>query len=401
MAKKSGKGSERVYAQREEIVNRVIADMDKGGFEWVKPWKDMAAPHNPITGTTYRGGNRTHLAAMAMIRGYDDPRWVTFKQIQKAGWHLKENQKSCVVEKWTLYRRKVDKDAPDDDKSAYEYIPRMLPPWSVFNMSQLMSQEELEAFGEKTGQDMSGFTAPPPLPKIERNSDEENSRLADEVIAASRCPIEEKPANIAAYYPAVDRITMPPRESFSSNETFLTTMLHEMGHSTGHPSAVGRTQNTQFGSKEYAFEELVAEMSSMFSASDLGLTGNVDPESEHYQQHVAYLQSWREVLSADPGLLFRASTEASKASDFVIDQYEQHVGHEAPGRAFMKELDSQIPDEVCGEYRDKDTDRKNDKEHGSLDALSAKEAEARAASVSLSDKEHGAGEPARSTVVER
>lgn len=107
------------------------------------------------------------------------------------------------------------------------------------------------------------------------------------------------------------------------------------------------------------------------------------------------------MLSADPGLLFRASTEASKASDFVIDQYEQHVGHEAPGRAFMKELDSQIPDEVCGEYRDKDTDRKNDKEHGSLDALSAKEAEARAASVSLSDKEHGAGEPARSTVVER
>ena len=53
-------GKERADLQRKQIVDKVIEDMDKGGFEWVKPWHDMAAPHNPVTGVTYRGGNRTH-----------------------------------------------------------------------------------------------------------------------------------------------------------------------------------------------------------------------------------------------------------------------------------------------------------------------------------------------------
>ena len=370
---------DRVAEQRKEIVDRVIADMDKGGFEWIKPWKDVGAPHNPVSGTTYSGRNRTHLAMMAMIRGYDDPRWVTFKQAKAAGWQMRKGAKSVVVEKWKMFRVE-DRDASEEE-TAEKLIPRCVGYWSVFNAAE--------------------FDGVPPLPRMERNSDEGNSLLADEVIASSRCPIEEKPANIAAYYPTADRITMPPRESFSSNEAFITTMLHEMGHSTGHPSAVGRSQSTKFGSKEYAFEELIAEMSSMFSASDLGLSGDVDPESKHYQQHVAYLQSWRQALSDDPNLLFKASTAAEKATEFVIDRYEQHVGHEAPGRAFLKELDAQIPDEVSKKYHDKNTNRKNDKKHGPLDALSAKEAEARAASVSLSDKEHYAGEPVRSAAVER
>lgn len=67
-------GKERADLQRKQIVDKVIEDMDKGGFEWVKPWHDMAAPHNPVTGVTYRGGNRTHLLGMAMIHGYADPR---------------------------------------------------------------------------------------------------------------------------------------------------------------------------------------------------------------------------------------------------------------------------------------------------------------------------------------
>ena len=78
-------GKERVDLQRRQIVEKVLEDMDKGGFEWVKPWQDMMAPHNPVTGVTYRGGNRTHLLGMAMLHGYSDPRWVTFKHLEAAG----------------------------------------------------------------------------------------------------------------------------------------------------------------------------------------------------------------------------------------------------------------------------------------------------------------------------
>lgn len=160
----------------------------------------------------------------------------------------------------------------------------------------------------------------------------------DDVKDSSRCPVREAPGNEAYYVPAKDMIAVPPRDSFASNEAFLVTLLHEMGHSTGHPNALGRDLSGTFGSKRYAFEELIAEFSSMFSASDLGLSGDLDPESDHFKQHVAYLQSWQSALEDDPDLLFRAASAAEKATESVIGCYEQHVGHEAPGKEYLKGL---------------------------------------------------------------
>ena len=187
----------------------------------------------------------------------------------------------------------------------------------------------------------------------------------------------------------LDRIQMPPRDSFDSYSSFATTMLHEMGHSTGHPSALDRSQIGTFGSKEYAKEELIAELSSMFSASELGLPADIDPESVHYKQHVAYLQNWREVISDDPDVLFRASSLATQATDMIVDRYEEATGREAPGRAYMKELDAQIPDEVAARFRGNGTKGKDDKDKApALDngqvELSSRSAELREAA----DKAH-------------
>ena len=266
-----------------------------------------------------------HLAVMAAIKGYNDPRWVTFNQAKKVGWKLQKGAKSCIVEKWKMYPvkdsgKEKDKSSPaSDDTQNLRMIPRCVGYWSVFNASQ--------------------FDGVPPLPQLNRNDDIEIGRLADDVKGSSRCPVREAPGNEAYYVPAKDMIAVPPRDSFASNEAFLVTLLHEMGHSTGHPNALGRDLSGTFGSKRYAFEELIAEYSSMFSASDLGLSGNLDPESDHFKQHVAYLQSWQSALEDDPDLLFRAASAAEKATEIVIGCYEQHVGHEAPGKEYLKGLD--------------------------------------------------------------
>lgn len=320
----AGKTSDRVADQRKEIVDHVIEEMGKGGFSWLKPWADSASPHNPVTGSTYHGRNRMHLAVMAIIKGYNDPRWVTFNQAKKVGWKLQKGAKSCIVEKWKMYpvkdsSKEEDKSSPaSDDTQNLRMIPRCVGYWSVFNASQ--------------------FDGVPPLPQLNRNDDIEIDRLADDVKDSSRCPVREAPGNEAYYMPVKDMIAVPPRESFASNEAFLITLLHEMGHSTGHPNALGRNLNSMFGSKSYAFEELIAEFSSMFSASDLGLSGDLDPESDHFKQHVAYLQSWQSALEDDPDLLFRAASAAEKATESVIGRYEQHVGHEAPGKEYLKGL---------------------------------------------------------------
>ena len=176
-------GKERADLQRKQIVDKVIEDMDKGGFEWVKPWHDMATPHNPVTGVTYRGGNRTHLLGMAMIHGYTDPRWVTFKNLEAAGWRLREGERSCVIEHWKMKRIKTDRDAPDNDPDAYEVIPSFNRAYPVFNLSQMMTQEEIDEWAERTGGDASEYHPVPPLPENEKCTDDENLELIEDLIS--------------------------------------------------------------------------------------------------------------------------------------------------------------------------------------------------------------------------
>ena len=81
-----------------------------------------------------------------------------------------------------------------------------------------------------------------------------------------------------------DEIVLPLRESFKDSESFLSTALHEMIHSTGHESRLNRKKENMFGSSEYAKEELVAELGSVFLQGDLG----IKLEGEHLQDHSNY-----------------------------------------------------------------------------------------------------------------
>ncbi|MCS2369045.1 zincin-like metallopeptidase domain-containing protein (plasmid) [Phocaeicola vulgatus] len=52
---------------------------------------------------------------------------------------------------------------------------------------------------------------------------------------------------------------MPLRSQFVDMQSFYETLLHEMGHSTGHPTRLNRDLAHPFGSEEYGKEELTAE----------------------------------------------------------------------------------------------------------------------------------------------
>ena len=130
--------------------------------------------------------------------------------------------------------------------------------------------------------------------------------IAQNLEESSRCPIIESTSYLgsAAYSPATDRILIAPRETFRSDEAFTRVLLHEMTHSTGHPSALARELDTRFGSPSYAEEELVAELGSLFLSADLGIQ-STDLEGEFYENHVSYLQSWMNALENDPSYLYK------------------------------------------------------------------------------------------------
>lgn len=302
--RKKQSGTEIIQEQREKIVEKVIEDMKKDGLNWTAPFLKNLSPHNPVTGNVYRGGNRLHLAFAAAALGHEDPRWMTFKQIGDNGWHLKKGSKSAMVEYWKMFERREEDEATGEEKVTGKY-PKLVGYWRVFNAEDVVGIPPLEVPEHK-----GDFTA----------------SVAQDLIASSRCPVEESMAygGIAGYVPALDQIVIADRKSFTSDESFTRVLLHEMVHSTGHSSALNRESNGSYDSPEYAQEELVAELGSLFAAADLGIQ-KMELDDEFYQNHVAYLQSWLSALQDDPSYLFKAAAMAEKADTYVMDRYESHV----------------------------------------------------------------------------
>jgi hypothetical protein len=120
-----------------------------------------------------------------------------------------------------------------------------------------------------------------------------------------------------------DEIRVPSRHLYEhdgSASAFLRVLLHEMSHSTGKP--LGRDLKNKFGSPEYATEELVAELSALFTASALGFALDfTDMDDEFSHRHVAYIQHWAQHITDNPDVLFQVVGKASKASDLLLDRY--------------------------------------------------------------------------------
>jgi antirestriction protein ArdC len=112
------------------------------------------------------------------------------------------------------------------------------------------------------------------------------------------------------YMPAQDYVQVPPPQTYFEPINWHRTALHELGHASGAPHRLNRDLSGSFGSKKYAFEELVAEMTSAFCCATLGIVPTV--------RHADYIGAWLEVLREDNRAVIRAASAASKAADFLL-----------------------------------------------------------------------------------
>lgn len=293
---------EKVKNHRKELVDKVIANMDKG-YIWEAGWDINALrSQNPVSGAKYNGINKLLLGYVVSENNYQDPRFVTFKQAQDNNWKVKRGEHGHLCEYW-IWTTKVEKENENGEKVKVE-VPLDRPKVSYFTV---FNMEQIEGNYPK-------FELPTKL------SHDNLVEIANDLIASSRCPIKEVAQSRAYYSPSNDDITLPLRDSFSSSEDFLATLIHEMAHSTG--EELGRQMST--GGKmspEYAKEELVAELSSLFLKAELGIAN----EGKHFENHSAYLNGWNSMLKSDPNELYRASKEADKACEFIMDRYREYL----------------------------------------------------------------------------
>jgi len=280
----------------DEVTARIVAELEAGRLPWVQPWGRTAGtgpglPHNALTGRTYSGVNILILWGAVIEQGWPSQSWLTFRQALEAGGCVRKGERGqCVVyaDRFTPETERARAARDGDDAKAVPFLKR----FTVFNVAQC---EGLRA----------GLACDPaPLPE------REIVPVAEEVIAASG--VEFRVGGDRAFYvPSHDFVQVPPQPAFFEQVNYYRTCLHELTHATGHAKRLGRDLTNAFGSKDYAREELVAEMGSAFLCAALGIVPTV--------RHADYIASWLEVLREDHRAIFRAASAASKAADYLLN----------------------------------------------------------------------------------
>ena len=295
---------EKVMDSRKELVEKVIQLMEEGYHNNARAWSIQGlVPYNPESQVTYRGGNRLRLMIAGNEAGYKDPRWMTFRQLQKAGYRLKNDEHGVLCEKW-IFETKV-KTQTEDGQEIEEIKELARPKVSYF---YVFNAEQVEGY--------------PDLPVKEYELD--IMQIGDQLIKSSECPVYEVPQDSAYYNKSADHIVIPARYQFKDAKSFVATLVHEMGHSTGHSARLNRKFGMKFGDEDYAKEELRAELGALFIESDLEL----DPSGEVLEDHSDYLLSWIGALRKDPNELFRACADAEKISERIIHNYKLYIQQE-------------------------------------------------------------------------
>ena len=282
----------------DRVTQKIIADLEKGVRPWQKPWSgDNAAPrivrpkrHN---GEPYNGVNILLLWDAAINKGFQNPTWMTFKQTEEYGAHVRKGEKSSFV----VYANKIIKT--ETDAKTGEDIEKQIPflrGYNVFNV------EQIEGLPEKFLLQPEPASISPTVGRLEN---------VDHFIKNTGAIIRHG-GDRAYYAESSDHIQMPLIDAFTNGESYYATLAHEATHWTKHDTRLKRDfGRVAWGDEGYAKEELVAEIGSAFLCADLGIT----PETR--EDHAAYIETWLKALKDDKKLIFTAAAHATRAVEFL------------------------------------------------------------------------------------
>ena len=290
------------HAYRREIVKELSEALERGTAPWQKPWREVKRewPVNAATGDSYGWHNAMRLFTRAKRMGYTDPRWITYNQAENLGWHVKLGEKGTRIV-FCAEERKPVKDEngryvrnPDGTIKYGVFGLRVMRPYFVFNGSQV-----------------AGIS--PYRQTIQEHESPEECEKAERILSESGAEITF--GGDQAYYDIVnDYIGLPKRFQFSTKADYYATALHELTHWTGHESRLNRGFSVRDSREDYAFEELVAEIGSMFVSAETG----IDQTQEHFENHAAYVGSWIKHIKSDNQAYFRAVRLAEKAAEYIL-----------------------------------------------------------------------------------
>ncbi|MDD4150723.1 MAG: zincin-like metallopeptidase domain-containing protein [Bacteroidales bacterium] len=256
---------------------------------------------------TYSGINQLMLSYIKRKRNYSYNRWLTFKQIQKHNARIIKGSKSAMV---------VYTSALYLDEKTGANLTRIVE--ALLKKNQSIEHLNVKKVGYLKDYRVFNVCCVEGLPadyyeqaELDSLSEIERDERAEKLILSTGANICFAAQNLAFYKPSDDKIYMPLTKQFVSKEAYYSVLFHELTHYVGAESRLNRPIINKFGSKEYAFEELIAEISSAFIMAFLGyesrITDNVD-----------YIDNWLAVMKNDKKYIIQASSQAQTASNYIL-----------------------------------------------------------------------------------
>ncbi|MBK8483854.1 MAG: DUF1738 domain-containing protein [Saprospiraceae bacterium] len=293
----------------EEVTNKIISLIEQGVAPWRRTWSTYGLARNYGTKHIYTGINLVLMNNTIHLIPY----FMTFKQVKEYDGQIRKGAKAEKVIFFDVFYKdgndvSLTKEVALNRRKNGEKIQiiKFIKYYSVFNI------EDIEGIEFE-------------IPEIELKPNEKIA-LCEAIIEnmPKRPELRQIDANRACYAPELDFVNMPSIKQFESAEYYYATFFHELTHATGHASRLAREEvmNPQkFGSMHYSKEELVAEMGASFLCSSV----QIDYDNI-VENNAAYLAGWLKVLKEDSKFIFKVSSEAQKAADYILDRRQSNGG---------------------------------------------------------------------------
>ncbi|MGR3807753.1 ArdC family protein [Pasteurella testudinis] len=291
----------------QQVTDDIIEALESGVMPWIKPWNDAEAerialrlPYNGESGRHYSGINILLLWAAQIKHGFKQAKWLTFNGIAHLGGTIRKGEKSTRI---ILYRPMETEEKDTEGNVIFdENGEAKIRQYAVIRGIPVFNIEQCDGIEPHLGS-----TEQPIIDESDAMT------LINTLPKKMGVSLFLRPQGKAFYSPSRDCIVMPEVCQFEEIDRYYATLLHESAHASGHSSRLNRigiTNNDGFGSSNYAFEELIAELTSAFMCAHVGI--------DNISQNAAYLNSWIKTLKSDKKAIFRATSQARTATDYLM-----------------------------------------------------------------------------------
>ena len=354
----------------DKFAELLIAKLETIKSDWKKPWftegVSTSLPKN-LSGREYNGMNSMMLMLHAEVEGYKLPVWATFDRItslnyvkdkQGARQEAKDSEGNklplvsvnkgatsfpvflttftCVHSETKEHIPYDDyKNLSEDERAKYNVYPK-LHVYNVFNVEGQTNLKEARPEFFKKLQEQNE-----PVRPAQHEGEMFSFPAIDHMIAENKwiCPIKPKYGDNAYYSISANEIVIPEKRQFKDGESFYSNLAHEMAHSTGAENQLNRLKPTSFGSKEYAQEELVAEMSAALVSQRYGMSKTVKEDS------LPYLKSWLDTLKEEPSFIKTVLLDVKRASGMInqhIDKIQMELDMDGREEPLMEKASASV-----------------------------------------------------------